>query len=147
MKINIELIERNNKKPQIIKNMTSGSAGFDIAAFIDKDIILEPNSSALIPTGIKAEIPSGYVGLLFIRSSLGIKSNITLQNSVGVIDSDFRGEIKIGLFNNSKEDFTIQNNMRIAQLCIVPYETPEIVIADSLSDTDRGEGGFGSTGK
>jgi dUTP pyrophosphatase len=124
---------------------TQNSAGADLRACLESQVVIKPNSRVMIPTGIAAEIPAGYGGFLFIRSSVG-KRGIALANSVGVIDADYRGEIGIVLFNLSQDDFTVKNGDRIAQLVILPVEMAEFVEKTSLSDTVRGKGGFGSTG-
>lgn len=134
----------NYEQPKI---QTEGSAGLDLFNNTDKDIVIAPHTSQVIPTGFYVEIPKGYVGLLFVRSSIGFKRLCTLSNSVGVIDSDFRGEIKCSLFNHSNTLVTISPNERIVQLVIVPYIQANYDFVDDLSETKRGEDGFGSTGK
>ncbi len=126
---------------------TSGSAAADLHALIEQDVQIEPGESDIIPTGVSIELPNaGYVALVFARSGLAIKSGIALSNGVGVIDSDYRGEICVGLINNSKTAFTVKNGDRIAQLCIMPVICANFVESAQLSDTKRGVGGFGSTG-
>ncbi len=126
---------------------TEGSAGLDLRACIDGAVTLPTGGRALIPTGIAIELPSAEtVALVFARSGLAIKHGLALSNGVGVIDSDYRGEIKVGLINQGEEDFTVEPGERIAQMVIMPILQPEIELAESLSDTDRGAGGFGSTG-
>lgn len=131
---------------------TAGSAGMDLRACIDAPLYLPgtaagiPNS-ALVPTGIAAAIPEGYVGLIFARSGLAVKHGVTLSNCVGVIDSDYRGEIKVGLVNLSGKAYTIEPGERIAQMALMPVTQARITVAEELDDTDRGAGGFGSTGK
>ena len=126
---------------------TEGSAGLDLRACIDGAVTLPAGGRALIPTGIAIELPSAEtVALVFARSGLAIKHGLALSNGVGVIDSDYRGEIKVGLINQGEEDFTVEPGERIAQMVIMPILQPEIELAESLSDTDRGAGGFGSTG-
>jgi len=146
MKLNIKRIEKNGKKPPIPTYATNGSAGLDLTAFVEDSVTIIPNELVKIPTGICVEIPAKYVGLCIIRSSLGVKSGISLSNCVGVIDSDYRGEIILGLINNSCEKRTIIPGERIAQLVIVPYLSVEIEEKEVLSETVRGDGGFGSTG-
>lgn len=126
---------------------TSGSAAADLYA-VCEDIPLKPGERALIPTGIAIELPSEeYVALVFARSGLAIKSGITLSNAVGVIDSDYRGEISVGVINLSDKAYTVKKGERIAQLAVMPVVLFEMQQTESLSDTRRGEGGFGSTGK
>lgn len=127
---------------------TGGSAGMDLAACIDDDIILKPGDRYPVPTGIAIALPSNeYVGLVFARSSLGLKKGITLPNAVGVIDSDYRGEILVALTNISNEPYTVRPGDRIAQLVIMPVCVANITLCEDLPETRRGEGGFGSTGK
>lgn len=132
----------------IPKRATGGSAGLDLHACMEESILLRPGERALIHTGIAVGLPSrDFVALIFARSGLAIKHGITLSNSVGVIDSDYRGEICVGLCNLSNEDYTITPGERIAQLVVVRVETPMPMEVDSLDETARGSGGFGSTGK
>lgn len=120
----------------------------DLAACIDEPITIKAGEHKIIPTGISIALPSNqYVALVYVRSSLGFKKGVTLSNSVGVIDSDYRGEIKVSLANLSSNDFVVAPGDRVAQLVITPVCIPEIEVVDELSETDRGEGGFGSTGK
>lgn len=127
---------------------TEGSAGMDLHALVDAPVTLAPGERSMIPTGLAIALPSSdYVALVFARSGLAIKKGITLSNCVGVIDSDYRGELKVGLINQSKEPYTIEKGERIAQLVIMPVCLPEIAEAEDLDETDRGAGGFGSTGK
>ena len=126
---------------------TSGSAGFDLCAALDAPLTLAPGKLASVPTGIAVKLPEGSVGLLFGRSGLGVKHGITLSNSVGVIDSDYTGEIFVGLCNVSDEPYTIMPLDRIAQLAVFSPLPVALEPADSLEKTERGEGGFGSTGR
>jgi len=131
---------------------TAGSAGMDLRACIDAPLYLPGtaagiSNAALVPTGIAAAIPEGYVGLIFARSGLAVKHGVTLSNCVGVIDSDYRGEIKVGLVNLSGKAYTIEPGERVAQMALMPVARAEIAVAEELDDTNRGAGGFGSTGK
>ena len=126
---------------------TEYSAGADLYALISNDLEIKPQETVIIPTGIAMEIPNGYVGLIYARSSLGTKKGLTPANKVGVIDSDYRGEIKVVLFNQSNKIQTITKNERIAQIIITPYIKVKFQEVDELSNTVRGEGGFGSTNK
>lgn len=128
------------------KYATNGSAAVDLCAMIDFPITIAPGERTLIPTGIALSIPAGYVGIVAARSGLACKKGICLSNGIGVIDSDYRGEISVGLFNSSKEGFTVECGERIAQLMIMPVESALFVPTDSLDETERGNGGFGSTG-
>lgn len=133
----------NYEKP---KKQTVGSAGIDLFNNTDKDITINPGEYALISTGFYVEIPEGYVGLLFARGSLGFKYGCTLTNSVGVIDSDYRGEVMARITNISQEQHTIKAGERCVQLVIVPVPDTEYV-EEELSASVRGTNGFGSTGR
>lgn len=127
---------------------TAGSAALDLRACIDAPVVIPAGGRALVPTGIAIALPSAeYVALLFARSGLAIKKGVALANGVGVIDSDYRGEIGVGLLNSGKEDYTVLPGDRIAQLMVVPVVQPELLFADELPETERGAGGFGSTGR
>ena len=140
-------IKRLREGAVIPKRATEGSAGMDLYACIGEQVTIEPHKIEVIPTGIAIELESaGYVAYIYARSGLAIKHGIAPANCVGVIDSDYRGEIMVGLLNQTDEAFTISPGDRIAQMVIAPVELPEIVEADELGDTDRGAGGFGSTG-
>ena len=130
----------------IPKQATAGSAGYDLCACMDAPQTIEPGERCVFPSGLAAEIPAGTAGFVFTRSGLGIKKGIHVTNGVGVIDSDYRGEIQIGLHNLSTEPYTVQPGERIAQMIIMPYFAPVIEEVISLTETDRGAGGFGSTG-
>ena len=125
---------------------TTGSAGMDIYAAIDENIILHPGQTTLVPTNLAIALPEGYECQVRSRSGLALKNGVFALNAPGTIDSDYRGEIGIILSNFSKEAFTIKRGDRIAQLVIARYEQAEWKICDSLDDTERGAGGFGSTG-
>lgn len=126
---------------------TEGSAGMDLCACIEEDRIIAPRQLVKIPTGIAIALPGPeYVALVFARSGLGIKHGIALSNGVGVIDSDYRGELQVGLTNLSDTPYTIRPGDRIAQLVVTPVVLPQVEIVEELEDTGRGTGGFGSTG-
>ena len=130
------------------KFATAGAACMDLCACIDAPVTLEAGARALIPTGIAIALPSAdYVALVFARSGLGIKRGVCLSNGVGVIDSDYRGEIGVGLVNLGQSAYTVQPGDRIAQLMVTPVVQPTVVQVSALDDTDRGAGGFGSTGR
>ena len=130
------------------KFATTGAACMDLCACIDAPVTLEAGARALIPTGIAIALPSAdYVALVFARSGLGIKQGVCLSNGVGVIDSDYRGEIGVGLVNLGQSAYTVQPGDRIAQLMVTPVVQPTVVQVSALDDTDRGAGGFGSTGR
>ena len=127
---------------------TAGSAGLDLRACLDEPLTIAPRQLARIPTGVAIALPGPeYAALIFARSGLGVKHGISLSNGVGVIDSDYRGEIQVGLTNLSDTPYTIQPGDRIAQLVVTPVVVPAVEIVEELEDTGRGTGGFGSTGR
>ena len=126
---------------------TAGAAGADVCACLNKPLVLEPGQRALVPTGLSFEIPDGYEVQVRPRSGLAARHGVTVLNSPGTIDSDYRGEVQVILVNLGTERFTISHGDRIAQLVITPVIPPGFAEAEELSDTFRGEGGFGSTGK
>ena len=141
------LIKKTNKEVITPKYKTDGSSGVDLSAFLDKKVVIKPNSSELIPTGLQVAIPEELEIQIRPRSGLAAKESIGVLNSPGTIDSDYRGELKIILFNHGNKDFIINNGDRIAQMVLVPILKMEFEEVDSLPDTVRGQGGFGSTGK
>ncbi len=144
-KLKIKKLRENAKIPF---RATDGSAGMDLYACIDAPVTIEPHEIKLIPTGLAIELESSdYVAYLYARSGLAIKHGIAPANCVGVIDSDYRGEVCVGLLNATQSAFTIQPDERIAQMVIAPVILPEIEVVDELGDTCRGAGGFGSTGR
>ena len=136
-----------NEKAVIPSYQTDGAAGMDLCALTNEPITLKPLERKLIPTGLKMELPEGYEAQVRPRSGMSIKHGITLVNCVGTIDEDYRGEICIPIVNLSTENFTINNGDRIAQMIIAPVTKANIEIVTELSNTQRGEGGFGSTGR
>ncbi len=122
------------------------AAGCDLYAVLDKDLVIEPGKTILIRTGLSMEIPVGYAGMIFARSGLASKRGLAPANKVGVIDSDYRGEVMVALHNHSSEEQIVFHGERIAQLVIMPFYKASFVETDELSDTVRGSGGFGSTG-
>lgn len=143
MILKIKRLEHNRLIPQY---QTKGAAGMDLCAAISEPILLKPLERKLIPTGLIIELEHGYEAQIRPRSGLSIKHGITLINCVGTIDEDYRGEVCVPIVNLSNEDYTIQPQERIAQMVIARVEQAEIVVAEELSLTQRGEGGFGSTG-
>ena len=123
------------------------SAGADLYACLEADVVIEPGQTKKIPTGLAMELPTGCAGLIYARSSLGTKRGLAPANKVGVVDSDYRGEFMVFLHNHGSEPQTIRHGDRVAQLLITPVFTPGFVEAAELSDTARGAGGFGSTGR
>ncbi|HBJ18608.1 MAG TPA: dUTP diphosphatase [Clostridiales bacterium] len=126
---------------------SASAAGADLYALTGEDIVIPPHATVMIHTGLAMELPEGYCGLIFARSGIATKRGLAPANKVGVVDSDYRGEFMVGLHNHSDETATVAGGERIAQLVITPYLRAEFVEADTLSDTDRGAGGFGSTGR
>lgn len=144
--IKIKFLE-NNVEKTVPFYATSGSAGMDLKACLSEDVTLKPLERALIPTGISILLPGPeYGAFLFARSGLASKHGIALANSVGVIDSDYTGEIKVALVNLSNEEYTVTNGERIAQMVILEVVKADFKVTDKLDDTQRGAGGFGSTG-
>ncbi|RHR08149.1 dUTP diphosphatase [Pseudoflavonifractor sp. AF19-9AC] len=127
---------------------TPGSAAMDLHACVDEAVTIPAGGRAVIPTGLAIALPSAdYVALVFARSGLGIKHGVAPANCVGVIDSDYRGEVMVGLQNSGKEDYTVSPGDRIAQLMITPVVQAQVRLVDELDETERGAGGFGSTGQ
>ena len=141
------LVKKFDPKVQLPSYKTKGSSGMDLMAFIKDPIKIAPNTSALIPTGISVAISSDVEIQIRSRSGLAAKSSISVLNTPGTIDSDYRGELKIILFNHSKEEFVVRNNDRIAQMVLMPVLKIDFEEVDNLPDTLRGSDGFGSTGK
>ena len=141
------LVKKLDPKVQLPSYKTKGSSGMDLMGFIKDPIKIAPNTSALIPTGISVAIPNDVEIQIRPRSGLAAKSSISVLNTPGTIDSDYRGELKIILFNHSKEEFVVRNNDRIAQMVLMPVLKIDFEEVDNLPDTLRGSGGFGSTGK
>lgn len=141
-------IKKLNENAVVPAQATAGSAGMDLSACLDNDVIIAPGEIKLIPTGLAAAPDTNQCALLiYPRSGLASKHGISLANCVGVVDSDYRGEIKIPLINNGHESFTVTNGMRIAQMIMTPVIIPRIEAADKLDETQRSSGGFGSTGQ
>lgn len=132
---------------QLPQRQTEGAAGYDLRACVEAPVTLEPGEGYSFPTGLAGEIPQGLVGLVFCRSGLGVKHGVSLPNCVGVIDSDYRGELIVPLRNFGDKAYTIQPGERIAQLVLAPVFLPPVAEVEELSETQRGTGGFGSTGK
>ncbi|MDR1272763.1 MAG: dUTP diphosphatase [Clostridiales Family XIII bacterium] len=126
---------------------TPGASGMDIRARLPGPVPIPPGGRALVPTGLRIELPVGYEAQIRARSGLSVKHGLTLINAVGTVDSDYRGEIKVGLVNLGDEEYTISDGDRIAQMVIAEYARAEFDIVDEIGPTERGEGGFGHTGK
>ncbi len=141
-------IKKLSEKAVVPKQATKGSAGMDLSACLDEDVIIKPGEIKMIPTGLSAAPDTDECALLiYARSGLASKYGIAPANCVGVVDSDYRGEIKVALMNHGKEDFVVTNEMRIAQLIMTPVIIPQICEVTELDETQRSSGGFGSTGQ
>ena len=141
----VKIINKSNN--QLPAYETASSAGMDLRAFVDADVVLKPFERQLIPTGLYIELPDGFEAQIRPRSGLAIKSGITVLNSPGTIDADYRGEIKVILINLSNDDFTIKSGDRICQMVIAKHEKVDFVEVEEINETERGAGGFGHTGK
>ena len=141
------LIKKLNPSVQLPSYKTNGASGMDLMAFIEKPISLEPGKSCLVPTGLSVAFPEEYEIQIRPRSGLAAKKNISILNTPGTIDSDYRGELKIILFNHSSKKFIINNNDRVAQMVLTPIIKMELEETNELTESTRGMGGFGSTGK
>ncbi len=141
------LIKKLNSSVQLPSYKTDGASGMDLMAFIKKPINLEPGKSCIVPTGLSVAFSQEYEIQIRPRSGLAAKNNISVLNTPGTIDSDYRGEIKVILFNHSNDNFMIENNDRIAQMVLTPMIKMELEETNELPETIRGEEGFGSTGK
>jgi len=143
-KLPVKLLRPNAALPV---QATTGSAGYDVSACLDSDITIEPGETVAIATGFAIALELGWAAFIYARSGLGIKHGIIPANCVGVIDSDYRGEIIVGLKNTSGLPFTVRHGDRIAQMVITKYSLPTPISVESLPETGRGDGGFGSTGR
>ena len=141
------LIKKLNSSVKLPSYKTNGASGMDLMAWLEKPINLEPGKSCLVPTGLSVAFPKEYEIQIRPRSGLAAKNNISVLNTPGTIDSDYRGEVKIILFNHGNENFIINKNDRIAQMVLTPIIKMELEETSELPDSIRGEGGFGSTGK
>ncbi len=144
MEIRIKKLSENAVMP---RRSSASAAGADLCALLDAPIEIEPGATVFIHTGIAAEIPEGFAGFVFARSGLASKAGLAPANKVGVVDSDYRGEIMVALHNHSNAPVTVSGGDRIAQFVILPVVTADYIEAEDLSGTERGAGGFGSTGK
>lgn len=140
-------IKKLNARATVPTYGSSSAAGADLYACLGSSVRIKPSETAMIPTGLALEIPDGYVGLIYARSGLACREGLAPANKVGVIDSDYRGEIVVALFNHSSEERTVEDGQRVAQLVITPYATADFILSDELGNSERGSGGFGSTGK
>lgn len=144
MEIKIKKLRENAAVPC---RATEGSAGLDLCACTDGPLTINPGERLTVPTGIAVGVPAGYASFVFARSGLGIRRGICLSNGVGVIDSDYTGELQVGLINLGTQAYTIQPGERIAQLVVMPVCMLQPTLTEELDETQRGDGGFGSTGK
>ena len=140
------LIKRLSKEVHLPKYETDGSSGLDLAAYIDKDIEIKPGNTEIIPTGLAVEIPKNFELQIRPRSGLAAKNQISVLNTPGTIDADYRGELKVILINLSNKSFIVEKGLRIAQMVVCPIVKAKLKEVESLEDTKRGSGGFGSTG-
>lgn len=148
MKLKIKpLSEKIGKEIPLPYYATQGAAALDLHACIDEPVVIGPGERVVVPTGLAVAIPTGYVGILAVRSSMGVRNGVTLSNGIGVIDSDYRGPLGAGLHNLSKTPYTVQPGDRVAQLMVVPVIREQIEVVEELPPTRRGTGGFGSTGR
>lgn len=143
-KINIKVVASEGAKLPVYK--TNGAAGADICALLEKPLVIESGKSAMVPTGLFFEIPEGYEVQIRPRSGLAAKNGVTVLNTPGTIDSDYRGEINVILINLGDKPFTVNNGDRIAQMLVAPVIQADFSVVESLEETERGAGGFGSTG-
>lgn len=141
--VNIKKVKENAKIPTY---GTDNAAGADLYACIEEALSFNPHETKMVPTGVAVEIPSGYAGFIYARSGLASKRHLAPANKVGVVDSDYRGEVMVALHNHSEEVITIEPEERIAQFVIAPYLKADFQVVEELEDTVRGSGGFGSTG-
>ena len=146
MKVKVKFVKLRDSA-RVPTYASPASAGADLYSAEDSDIVIAPGETALIHTGISAEIPDGYAGFVFARSGLAMKRDLAPANKVGVVDSDYRGELRVVLYNHSKVAQQVEPGERIAQLVVTPIITPGFEVVDELSDTSRADKGFGSTGK
>ena len=144
MNIAIKKLDKNAKIPAYGSEY---AAGADLYACLNEEVTIPAGETAVIPTGIALELPVGYAGLIYARSGLATKQGLAPANKVGVVDCDYRGEVKVALFNHSTEARTVAPGDRIAQLAVMPVVQAQLEVCDSLDETERGQGGFGSTGK
>lgn len=141
------LFKKLNPAAVIPQRATAGSAGLDLKACLTEPVTLKKGEHAVIPTGLAVKVEEGFAAMLFARSGLAVKHGIGLLNGVGVVDSDYRGEICVGVINQFEEPYTIEPGERIAQMVVMPVSLAPVLEAESLDETDRGAGGFGSTGR
>lgn len=140
-------IKKLNDRAIIPSYATDYAAGADLYSAMEEDILIKANETVMIKTGLSIEVPSGYAAFVYARSGIAFKFGIAPSNKVGVIDSDYRGEIMVALHNHSNKDYIVEKGERIAQMIIAPYIKANFVLTDTLEETERAEKGFGSTGK
>lgn len=148
MKLKIKpLSEKIGREIPLPYYATPGAAALDLHACLDEPVTIPPGERVVIPTGLAVAIPAGYVGIVAVRSGMGVRSGVTLSNGIGVIDSDYRGPLGVGLHNAGQTPYTVQPGDRVAQLMVTPVVREEIEVVEELPPTQRGAGGFGSTGR
>ena len=143
MELKVKLMREGARVPE---RGTPEAAGADLYACLDETLTVAPHTTVMVPTGIAIELPPLHAGLVFARSGLATKRDLAPANKVGLIDPDYRGEVFVSLHNHGETAQTVEPGERVAQLVVMPYVVPELTLADELSDTERGAGGFGSTG-
>ncbi len=146
-KVNLKIKKLENYKSDLPFYASTGASGFDVKAQLEQDIILKPGQRCLVPTGLAFAIPENYEIQVRPRSGLAVKHGISMVNTPGTIDADYRGEVKVILINHGDQDFIIKDQERIAQFVLCPVVQANFHVVESLDDTERGSGGFGSTGK
>jgi dUTP pyrophosphatase len=142
--LRLKLLRAGAKPPA---RATGGSAGYDLFACLDAPEALPPGETRVIPTGVAIALERGFAAFVYARSGLGVRHGVVPANCVGVVDSDYRGDLLVGLINQSKKPYTVEPGERVAQLVLARCETPELAVVEELDGTERGTGGFGSTGK
>jgi dUTP pyrophosphatase len=142
----VKVLVKADEGVELPQYETDGAAGMDLRAHLTGSVVIPPGERALVPTGLRVGIPAGYEGQIRPRSGLAIRNGVTLANSPGTIDCDYRGEVKVAIINLGNEPFTVRDGDRIAQLVIAPVTRAELEKVDELPETCRGEGGFGHTG-
>ena len=146
-KMNVMRVKKLRENATVPTYGSVEAAGADLYACLDEAVVIEAGKTVFVPTGLAMEVPKGYAGLIYARSSLGTKRGLAPANKVGVIDSDYRGEVMVALHNHGAQPQTVAHGERIAQLLITPVLAPAFELWEDLTDTARGAGGFGSTGK
>ena len=146
MRVRFMALERGGRRPSLPQRGSAEAAGLDLAAFLDAPVTLAPGQRALSPTALVMALPEGTCGFVMARSGLALRHGVAMANGVGLVDSDYRGELCVPVINQGQEPFTVEDGMRVAQLVGMRHEIVEPVLCETLDETERGTGGFGSTG-